>query len=244
MALSPRLDYTPGHSSGGGGGGGGGGGRGGPPSNDRGSSGPLGHPKAPSTPKAPAPKYDVGGGGGYTTQDVGGGGGGGGGAPSEEDYLKGDSAYQAQLSALQKALADFSADNTAQQGKYQTSYDDSLRGLGWQNGMADDPMTADVDETTQGGWNFNDQNTAAGRSYQNQLNDFAGRGMLQSSGYGTALDGLTRSLNDQHSSMDTAKQSFFDDLARQLSTETNQNTMSTQQAKADAIARRAAQYGL
>lgn len=201
---------------------------------------PKATPKTAATPAAALPNY--------TDYAVVGGGAGGGAAPTavggtDQDYLAGDSAYQAQLAALQKTLADYESDQTNQTNQYNTQYGNSLASLGYQSPAAGavDPSTG---QPTQGSWNFQDQNTAAGRSYQNQLNDFASRGELQSSGYGTALDNLTRSLDTQKGAMDTSKQSFLDNLASALSQEQNSNQLSIQQAQADAIARRAAQYGL
>ena len=177
----------------------------------------------------------------------GGGGGGGGGAmaavapvapPSEEDYLAGDSGYQTQLAALKRALGDYTADDTAQRTKYNTDYSTGLKDLGWMN---DDPTTAGVDES---GWDWNDQNTASGRANQNQLNDFAGRGLLQSSLYATAKDNLGRSFNDQKTGLDKSKVDYLADRDRQLGAFKNDNTSSSQQARAEAIARRAASYAL
>jgi len=158
---------------------------------------------------------------------------------NDDDWLAGDSSYQAQLAALQRALADSEADYTAQSTKYDTDYNDSLKNLGWLKAMQDDPATADVDETTPGGWNFQDQNTSAGRAFSGQQNDFASRGLLQSSLYGTAQDNLTRSLNDQLGSVNTGRQTFMDDVTRQRASGQNQNQLSQQQARAEALARRA-----
>ena len=174
-----------------------------------------------------------------------GGGGGGMGsaadaapAVSDEDYLSGDSQYQLQLAALMKALSDEQADTTAQKTKYNTDYTDAVKQLGW---LQDDPTTADVDE---GAWNFQDQTTAAGRAFQNQQNDFAGRGLLQSSAYAQKNDDLTRSLNDQLGSTNKAKQSFLDDLARQQGTFASDNQNQIQQARIEALARRASGISL
>lgn len=146
-------------------------------------------------------------------------------------YLGGDAQYQLQLAALQKAASDEQADITKQTGDYTTQYTDALKQLGY-----DQP----VDPTGQGAWEFGDTNTAAGRAFQNQQNDFAGRGLLQSSGYATANDNLTRSLNDQLTSTNTAKQSFLDTLAQQQRTFLSDNQNQVQQAKIDALARMAA----
>lgn len=151
-----------------------------------------------------------------------------------EDYLASgaDSAYTAQMAALTKALENSQTDLRAQQGQYDVNYGDSVKNLGY---IQDDPATPQ----NEGAWNFTDTNNAAGRGFQNQQNDFAGRGMLQSSLYGTAQDNLTRSLSDQLGGMNTAKQNFGNDIARQGAAFGNQNTLSQGQAKAEAIARRA-----
>lgn len=180
-----------------------------------------------------------GGGGGYSD----GGGGFGGGfvdtppvvtAPTEEDYLAGDSAYQTQLAALKGALERYVSDSDLQRSNYQTDYGRSLRDLGYtegQNGGA-------------GTWNWDDMTTASGKSYQNQLNDFAARGMLQSQGYADANNDLQRMLQQQYGQMSTNKNNFMTDLERQLANYKAENTSSSQSARAESIARRAAQYGL
>lgn len=195
---------------------------------------------APAPAPAPAPfsQNFLGGGGGsgFTLPDAPA-------APPQvniEDYLASgaDSAYTAQMAALTKALENSQADLTAQRGQYDVNYGDSVKNLGYNQAIPDDPATSQ-NEAMTGGWNFTDTNNAAGRGFQNQQNDFAGRGMLQSSLYGTAQDNLTRSLSDQLAGMNTAKQNFGSDIARQGAAFGNQNTLSQGQAKAEAIARRA-----
>lgn len=184
---------------------------------------------------------DAGGGGGY--EDYSGGGGmmapmSAPIAPSEEDYLGGDAGYQAQIAALMKALEMYSADDTAQRTRYETDYGDAIKQLGW---TPDDPKTADINESA---WNWDDQNTASGRANQSQLNDFASRGMLQSSGYARSKNDLQRSFNDQLGSTNRARTDFLGQRDRDLAAYKNENTSSSQQARAEALARRAAQYGL
>lgn len=212
---------------------------------------------APAPAPAPAPSYYNGdsGGNNYSSQYIGGGGGGGSFAaaapapsvdPTQWLNAGGDAAYQAQIAALTKALSNYESDNTAQSSKYDVDYGTSLKNLGWAgaaDGMVDDPSTPSVDES-KGSWNLQDQNTASGRAYQNQLNDFASRGLLQSSLYGEANNNLMRSLSDQLTGLDTAKTNFMDDLTRQLTTYKDQNNASQQQAKADALARYSAQFGI
>lgn len=179
-----------------------------------------------------------GGGGSY-----GGGGGGGGGGftpmamaapvvapPSEEDYLAGDSGYQAQQSALQGALQRYLADSDFQRTNYTTDYNRSLRDLGYDEGTKE--------------WNWNDELTASGRGYQNQLDDFASRGMLQSQGYADAYEELKRMLGQQYDSMSNARTAFMTDLDNQTANYKAENTANSQAARAEALQRRASQYAL
>lgn len=151
-------------------------------------------------------------------------------APSEEDYLAGDSGFQTQMSALQGALQRYLADADFQRNNYTTDYNKSLRDLGY-------------DEGTKA-WNWNDELTASGRGYQNQLDDFGARGMLQSSGYADAFNELQRMLGQQYDSMSGAKTTFMKDLDNQTANYKAENTANSQAARAEALARRAAQYGL
>ena len=186
-----------------------------------------------------------GGGGSYYSGGGGGGGsyGGGGGdsygssvaapvvtPPTEEDYLAGDSGYTTQLSALQSALQRYIADSDFQRKNYETDYGKSLRDLGYDEGKK--------------AWNWTDQLTASGRGYQNQLNDFGARGMLQSSGYADAFNELQRMLGQQYDSLSGAKTNYMTDLDNQLANYKGENTSSQQAARAEALARRAAQYGV
>lgn len=183
----------------------------------------------------PIPSSSYGGGGG------GGGGYGGGGydgggmaptvsAPSEEDYLAGDLGYQTQLSALQSALQRYLADSEFQRSNYTTDYNRSLRDLGYNEGDKQ--------------WNWNDPLTASGKGYQNQLNDFASRGMLQSQGYADAYQELVRMLNQQYDAMSGNKTTFMNDLDRQTANYKAENTANQQAARAEAIARRKTEYSL
>lgn len=190
--------------------------------------------------RAAQPSYSSSSGGGYP---IGGGGMPGGdmggmapavAAPSEEDYLAGDGSFQAQLAALKGALERYTADASLQRTNYQTDYGSSLRDLGYTEGLDGAP----------GQWNWNDQNTASGKSYQQQLNDFASRNMLQSQGYADAASDLERQLNQQYGQMATNKTNFMTDLDRQLANYSGENTAAVNAARAEAIARRAAQYGM
>jgi len=152
------------------------------------------------------------------------------------DNLKGDSTYQATLAALKKQLHNFTTDVGTQRSNRELDYNKALKDLGY---IAPDPAA----KSTGPSWNWDDTLTASGRANQNQLNDFASRGMLRSSGYADSLQDLTRSLTDQYTGIDQANTQFNTDLDRQLARAKDENTSASQTARAEAIMRRAAQYG-
>ena len=199
----------------------------------------FGTPTAPSY-QAPAPQaaasYD--GGGGYS----GGGGGGSYGiaaavAPprlSDDDWLAQDSQYKSAVSALEQKLRDFEVENTSTREKGTQDYDNSLLRLGW------------VKPTAEGGagsWNQEDRSTSYGNSYQGQMGDFASRGLLQSTLYDQARNDMLGNFNRQRTDMDTAQTNFLEELSRALSTQKSDTQLGKDQARVQALARRAAAEG-
>lgn len=187
--------------------------------------------------------FTGGGGGGSLGGDFGGGGGGslGGGmmpalAPTEGEYQAQDAILAAALGALDRAMSDYNAQYDADLQTYDRDYNKGLGNLGFRD--------LDPGDAVNMGWDWNDVLTSSGAAYQNQLNDFANRGALQSSGYADALAALTRSLNDQKGAMDTGRSDFLSDKARGKNEFVNQDTLARQQARAESTARRGAQYGI
>lgn len=151
------------------------------------------------------------------------------------EYLN-EAAYLAQVSALDRALQDFNSQDTAERGRYDVDYKAASRNLGYRDENLDDDI--------KGEWDWNDLLTASGRGYQNNLNDFAARGMLESQGYFDAQDALARSLDDQIGAMGTSRQNFIKERNEGLTTYGNQNTVAKNTAAAEAIARLQASLGL
>lgn len=195
-----------------------------------------------------------GGGGGGGTMDGGGysggmgGIGGGAAAPapaprmSEADWLAGDQSYIRQMAALQAALQNFEADQGAQTSRYNTDFNQGLKQLGYRG--RPDASGMDAFQTDGGTWDEQDQNTASGRAFNSQLNDFASRGVLQSSLFGKARNDLQRSLNDQLNSVVTGRTNFLDDLTRQKTAYRQENENSGRSAREEALARMAAMIGI
>ena len=153
--------------------------------------------------------------------------------PTEAEWLKAnpadaDASYIAAKAAYEKAHANALADINARQGLYAKDFNNSLRDLG---------SASDGD-----GWEWRDLTTASGRARENLVNDFAARGMLRGSGFGTASNDLLNSLTDQRKRMTVAKEDFDTRLEGERKTANDTLETSIQQALAEALARRQAQY--
>ena len=182
----------------------------------------------------------------YSSYDSGGDSSGGGGgyasavAPpppprlSDEEWLAADSGYKGQLSALEQKLRDFEVENTSTQTKGTQDYDNSLLRMGWMKPAA---------EGAEGQWNQDDRTTAFGNSYQNQMGDFASRGLLQSTLYDQANTDMLGNFTRQKGDMDTSHTNFLEELARALATKKTDTQLGRDQARVEALARRAASEG-
>lgn len=150
------------------------------------------------------------------------------GVPSVSNYLLSDSTYVATQASLAKALAKYKADIAKQGSDYGTQYNTDLNRLGF------DPAAKT--------WNQTDQLTSSGKAFTGQLNDFASRGMVNSSGYAQNYSDLGRTFDQQVKDAATAKQKYTSDLSAQLGSYTDQNTDALTQAKLEAISRRSVKY--
>jgi hypothetical protein len=187
------------------------------------------------------------GSGGSAQRGGGGGGGGGGGsfggggggivapmvapapAMSEQDYLNSDDVYLAALSRYNKNFEDLEADIKRREGDYNTTYGNSLDDLGY---LAPKDGGA-------AGWDFQNQQTAAGRGYQALIQDFAARGLLHSGDYLGAQNDFVGSLD----SMNLAKQQFGEGLNQERTTGRSSRDAGVGQARAEALARMQQLYG-
>lgn len=179
---------------------------------------------------------------------------------TDEEYLKGDTVFQAQKNALQAALDAYLADTEAQKQTYSTNYGESLRKLGFtgDQGALDKAKWDPTENNGQGrwedpegnpfagkiDWNQTDTNTASGRGFENALNDFASRGTLQSSAYQRAYNNLQRQLNEQLASTASSKQTAMGEFDRAQAAKKSEKTTSEATASQEALARIKAAYGI
>jgi len=138
------------------------------------------------------------------------------GNPSVNKYLGGDSAYQSQLSQLTKQLEQFKSSNLKQRDYLKQDF-----------GTAQDRMKM--------------QRTDDQERLQS---DYASRGMVNSGLYTGAVGDYDKKYQQQLGDLSTDKQRGLSDLIESLQQYVTGNQSAEQNAKQEAIRRRAAQYGL
>lgn len=188
-------------------------------------------------PKAAKPKSKPSG-GGFSGGGSGGYGGGGGGykggsgvgstsggsiapvkapkPPSLASFLGQDSTYVQQKSALEKAKADYLAQQNEQRTNYLTGY-------------ATDADTLKSNRTNALG---------------ELENDFASRGLMQSGLYADSLANTNNDWDKRTSALEQAKAQFLRQLTGDFSNFSQEQLLTLQRAEQEAAARRASQYGI
>jgi len=154
-------------------------------------------------------------------------------AISETDFINSDDVYLAALSRYNKQFEDLGHDIDRRGKDYNLTYGNSLTdlgALGAEDGTVDD-------------WAFDNQQTAAGRSFQSLIQDFASRGLLHSGDYVRSSGDLKSSLLDQFNNMTQAKSQFDEGLNSERTSGASSQQSGIGQARAEALARYAAQYG-
>lgn len=194
-----------------------------------------------------------------------GGGGGGGGAVAvspepalskkekEAAWLEGDDIYQTALAGGQSTLDSANArlgyfddgkwKAGSEQRAYDTDFNRNLQSLGWITGDEWNPDTYMDNRGVQGAgsWNKDDKLTSYGSSFSNQLDDFAARGMLDSSAYMQALNNLNRGFGDQLGDLVSGRSGFITDLQGQSKDANNAFNDMKAQARNEALQRMAAE---
>jgi hypothetical protein len=192
--------------------------------------------RTPAPPPPPPPPGNGYQGPNYFLEDysMGGGGYGGGGPKPPLDWR--DAAYNAQIAALNRALADFETGTRSSTGRYG---EDFMRGLSSLGFRAGEGFEAGPDVTKfkteaeamralrtpaslmrgEGGgqWDleggFNPFSSAA-RGTRTSRDEFAGRGTLRSSDFAQSFAEFQDRLNQQLEAMTTGRTRFLEDAAR------------------------------
>lgn len=133
-----------------------------------------------------------------------------------DKWLAGDVTYQQQLADFQRSLAEYNAQYSRQTGIVNRDYNESNRALQRQ-GVQD-------------------------RS--DQQNDFAGRGVLRSGVYAKALGDYNTDFNQRVKALTTGKSDKLADLSSQRTNFNRQLGLEKNNARQDAVRRRAQKLGI
>lgn len=136
--------------------------------------------------------------------------------PSVDEWLSGDSTYQSQLAALAKALTDYQAQMGQQKTQYGVDYGAKVNELG----------------------------LARGNALKDLENDFASRGLRQSGLYFDNQTEMNGQYDRRQSDLDRAKTDYEANLATAFSNFQTEQNLTSQRAREDALAKRAAQFGM
>lgn len=137
-------------------------------------------------------------------------------ASATQKYLAGDTTYQQQLADYNKSKADYNSNYTRQTGIVNRDYANSTRSL----------------------------NRQGAQDRLDQQNDFAGRGILHSGVFAKALGDYNTEFNDRMNALTTGKTDQIGDLAAQRKSFLQQLQIEQNNAREDALRRRAAKLGI
>ena len=219
------------------------------------------------TGSAPTRSNDGGGGGGgsQNIQAPAPSSGGGGGTQAPKALNWRDSAYNAQIASIQRALQDYETGATTRGERYGQDYMTGLKGLGYRPGegfqampnvidQLDNPQPTAMSALSEGAnsgvgmtpvsGSFDiegqyDPYSAAAQGTRSRRDDFAARGTLRSSDFAKTFGEFQDRLQQQLDAMETGRTRFGQDLATEVAQQRTQSGERQQQAQRDAMLRAA-----
>jgi hypothetical protein len=160
--------------------------------------------------------------------------------PSDDDWWNQDAAYQAQLGGIESNKQSALANLLQQRQNYDTDLGSTLKNLGRKG--------SDINQWEGGGglgeWDPTNMQGAYGQGLFNLQNDFSSRGLADSSFYNTALGDFNNDMNNQFNNLVQARGAFGRARGQDEFDANAAYTNALNQARAESIARRAAQYGV
>lgn len=177
---------------------------------------------------SPPSHHSSGGGGGSSHHSSGGGGGGGRVSvpravkpklpvvPSINSYLGTDSTYQQALTGGKRTLADYLSEIARRRGEAGTQYNQTVSNM-------NNDRTQQLDDIRQ---------------------EFASRGLINSGLFGQEQGKFQQQFTDQLNALGQQQSGLLSDLLSQEKNYKRENDLALQQAKQEALARRAARYNI
>jgi len=127
--------------------------------------------------------------------------------PSDEDWWKSDADYQVEEASLKSSLENALAELATKRSNFDQDFVTTLKNLGWDwNG--DDQGS--LDNVATGRWDAANQLGAYGRGFTNLNDDFASRGLMDSSFFRDAVQNYNTDYNNQFGNLTSQRNSFLD----------------------------------
>lgn len=152
-----------------------------------------------------------------------------------------DSTYLDEAKFINQDTDSLLAQLASQRSNYDIDFGKAIRNLGWRGPEGASGLD---DILSKGAWDTEDTLGAYGQAMTNQENDYAGRGMMNSSFYAKALSDLGASFDQQRGNLVDSRSQFSNDLGQQEAAAKTKRDQALAQARASAAARAAAMYGL
>lgn len=154
---------------------------------------------------------------------------------SPEDWINSDAAYQAESAGYKNTLDNALADLLTRRTNYDTDFTQTMKNLGWSWGG---DKTGDLSSLASGKWDPSNRLGAYGSGLYNLNNDFASRGMLDSSFYGDAQNNFNTDFGNQFAGLVNQRQGQTKSFTDQQNAANNTYQNALAQARAASLARR------
>lgn len=159
--------------------------------------------------------------------------------PTDDEWWNSDSGFQAEQGSLKTSLDSALANLTQQRTGYDTDFMTTLKNLGW--GWGDNTK---LDGFDKGAFDPTNQLGAYGQGLTNMNNDFASRGLMDSSFFADALTDFNTDMNNQYQGLVGGRNQFRNERAADELAANNEYKQALARARAESLARRDAQYGI
>lgn len=169
-------------------------------------------------------------------------------APLKPPNAKSDPVYKQTVAGLARSLADFKAQQQLANQQYDTSYNQSLKTMGWNPNKPTGRIDPKTKKPIKGAFDRAQGGLTAPNDYRDAMytneNDFAGRGGIYSGAYATSVGNIGQEFGLRKTLADTARGQAAQTRASALSSFKTQQQSVQDLALMDALSRIASKYGI
>lgn len=154
---------------------------------------------------------------------------------SDADWWNQDADFQVEQSGLKNVLDTALANLALKRSTFDTDFVTTMKNLGWDWGGDE---TGSLDDLGAGKWDPTNKLSAYGSGFQNLNNDFASRGMVDSSFFGDAVTNFNTDFNNQFNQLRGQRDQFRQGLTGDETAAQNEYQNALARARAQSLARR------